>query len=201
MRRDRAGAPRLREAVDAYRANQQDKLNQQALKLLAQLTDNTDAAAAFDRLKLKGLTEAIPILHSCVIAEQLARTFTERITTERRALASMEGLDKAVEELSKFVSERAKQPVVWRGVKEEDGLILIRPEPDDFRAMHYGLALIATLIEGRRHTASTRNLWLGTTRNTRKKKDRENVGIGSLLRRCSASLGSPTRGKLPKWRE
>ena len=137
MRRDRPGGLRLREAVRGHCADQKDKLTDYARELLARLADSANAAEAFDRLKLNELNEAIPILHSCVTAELVARTFAERVTAEKRALERTEVHDKAVVQLRNFVSEEAKRNLSWRGVIEEDGLMMVYCEPNDFQAMEF----------------------------------------------------------------
>lgn len=72
----RAGAPRLRAAVEAYRIEHKGKLDQHALAVLRRLTKSSYAADAFKSLKLKDCRVAERILTACIEAEQLARTFS-----------------------------------------------------------------------------------------------------------------------------
>src|SRR5262249_50764550 len=96
----------------------------------------------------------------------------------------------AAAELRKFV-EGEKERLAWRGVQGECGFMLTLCGADEFKAMDYGLELIAGLIEGRRHTASTVNLWLGSTRNTGKKEARENVAIWQIAWGMLRATGNP----------
>ena len=70
----RAGVSLLRRAVDAYRAEQKDKLDTVALALLDRLAGSPEAAKAFERLKLKD-RHAEADLITCIDADDLACTF------------------------------------------------------------------------------------------------------------------------------
>jgi hypothetical protein len=163
----RAGASRLCEAVDAYRAeqnklNKKAKLEEWALELLDRLARSPEAAEAFGRLKLKDGRER-DFLMLCILVGQLAREFPARISTEQKMLARLKRLDKAIAKLRSFVEEQMTQfsdfvipqfyPIpAWGFIKTIGG------SPDDFKAVNAmtgGLDLIAKLIEKRRHIGKT----------------------------------------------
>jgi hypothetical protein len=79
-----AGSSRLGEAIEAYRAKYEDKLDVQARKLLKRLAASRDAADAFndlDWLYQDDHQDEHPhnrkmlFLKACIETEQLARTF------------------------------------------------------------------------------------------------------------------------------
>ena len=97
-----AGAARLRKAVDAYRDEQKEKLDEWALALLDRLADSSDAAKAFELLELES-RNVTPFFLTCIQAENLARTFTQRITKAKMELTRAESLGKAIVALREFV--------------------------------------------------------------------------------------------------
>lgn len=170
----------LREAIKNYPPDAKAKLNPQELALLERLGEDQHFLHAFRRLKIEKPNELIPVLHACLVANQLARTFRKRVAAENALLASIDDLKRAVGKLDKFVFDRSKRGFVWRGAIKNNELNLVRCEPEEFTSMSSGLTLIASLIEGARYTASTVDLWLGTTRNTNQKVAKENVAIWQL---------------------
>lgn len=171
MNSRRAGARRLRQAINAYRTEQQGKLNHQGLELLERLANSSDAAKAFERLKLKDGHER-KFLMLCILVEELARTFPARISTGRKMPARLKRLDEAISNLRLFLQEQMKQPFLLipkTGLLPMWGLHPIMVSPDDFdavNAMMRGLHLIEDLIETRRRACKT---VMSAWRATRKK--------------------------------
>lgn len=191
MRRN-AAALRLRKFVDAYQAERKGKLDIWANKLLARLTAHPNVVEAFERLNLKGCSYAIPILHSCVVAELLARTFAERVMAEKQALTDLKRLTGAVDQLTQFVSQQAEERSnAWRGIAEEDGLLLVTCKPAEFATMKSGLDLIASLILGRQYLANSIDQVLGATRNKHQKDAPHNVAIWQIAGGIRRVTGRP----------
>ena len=194
-----AGARCLRQAIDAYRTEQQRKLNQQALELLERLANSADAAKAFERLKLKNGRER-EFLMLCIFVEELARTFPARISTERKMPGRLKRLDEAISNLRLFFNEQMKQPFLL--IPKTDSLPmwgLLRIFPDDFdavNAMMRGLHLIEDLIENRRRVSKT---VMSAWRVTRKKhiKNAPNIAAIRLLAEETRRLtGKPHKREL-----
>lgn len=104
----RAAAPRvmrLSEVIEAYNVEQKGKLDECALKLLARLAKSSDAAKAFQSLKL-GRCKVTPFLVTCIQAEHLSRTFPDWITKAESKLAQAKLLGNAVVALRTFMDEQ-----------------------------------------------------------------------------------------------
>jgi hypothetical protein len=135
----RAGVPRLGEALRAYRAKYDGKLDAGASRVLRHLEASTTARKAFkgfDWLKESG--DAVAIVEACVEAERLARTFAERIERERRKLRQNPRLREATELSRDFVNELVKEQ------KQPSDPLRVRETvpPDEIEAMGRGLALL-----------------------------------------------------------
>lgn len=174
----RAAASKLSDAIEAYRADQQDKLDQWALKLLARLADSLDAAKAFERLKVEDGGNVAVFLTTCIQAHDLARTFPQRITKAKKTLARMLRLFTPAVELLVFVTElidEQENPPAFDLLSREPSA-----PPADIAAMWYGLNLIVAHISGKATAAKEDALWLGATRKSQIKQAGENAAIGWL---------------------
>jgi hypothetical protein len=105
----RAGAAHLREAIEAYRAKQKDKLDKPALELLARLADSPQVGTAFEALKLNGRSAEENILLAFIATEQLVRTFPARLAQAKEVLARLKRLERDLATLRRYVDEIAKQ--------------------------------------------------------------------------------------------
>jgi hypothetical protein len=172
VRHKRAGATKLHEAIDAHK----NYFDQSALKSLARLANNPDAARAFERLKLNDSHDirCFFILRACVLAEQLARDFPQLIAKTKRTLARTEQLDKTVAELRGFIAEVAVKKD-WS--RSNPFSVIIR---DELGVMRRGLKLIAREIEAKRFGAKEAIANLGVTRKARSEQAAENAAIWYL---------------------
>jgi hypothetical protein len=201
----RAGVPRLCDAIDTYRTEQKDKLDQWALKLLVRMAKSSDAGAAFELLKLDR-RNVTPFLVTCIQAENLARTFPQRITKAKMTLIRAEPLGKAVAALRTFVDEHiveqknppAFDPLSMSGASE---LLGRTAEPADSVALERGLyqivevkrALywIADWIETDRRLAKHNMFRFGATRKSQIKQARQNAAIKWLAEGVRRVSGKP----------
>jgi hypothetical protein len=196
----------LGEAIDAFRAQYNQELDEHARKLLLNLAASDRATKAFKRLKPKkddgkaaiikacqsartrafleqvktGNPEVVQaieqqlepkdrgqavdgqaaIIRACIEAENLARTFPERVTKAQQMLECGEQYGRAVATLSawlnEIISEQLKPPEpLWvRGLETRD----------DIEAMRLGLALFKRRIEVEKHIADVNLYQLRATR-------------------------------------
>ena len=190
----RAGASHLRDAVEVYRAEQKDKLDAPALALLDRLANSHDAAEAFERLKLKDrpawrVSAQHAFLTLCIWTEQLARTYPERISVERKMPPRLKRLEKAVAELRRFVAEQTTPPpasdllTVWIGGRT----------PATAAAMIRGLDLIGNLIKTRREMGKHYTARLGATRKQKHPSAAKNAAIEVLAKGVRQLSGKPHR--------
>jgi hypothetical protein len=176
----RFGSVRVKEAVGIYQAEQKDKLDSWALKMLARLSDDPGAARAFERLKLSDRKQECTFLTVCVVVEQLARKFPAFILAEQRMPLRLNGLEKAVTNLRSFVVEQTAPPAasdlltVW----------LAGPTPTAVEAMTSGLNSISKLIQLRRLSADNIMGRLGATR----KKHRPNAAIIAAIQNLADGI-------------
>jgi hypothetical protein len=162
MRSSHLATARLRETVNAYRAEHTDSLDKWALALLDRLVDSKDAAEAFAGLKLRDADQEGRFLTLCVLVEQLARRFPSIVVSEQRLPVRLAKLDKAVSDLRSFVFESAFVPPA------SDLLTDTRFTTTKFAVrrltMLDGLKSIAELIEDRRKEVGHTAIKLGATR-------------------------------------
>jgi len=202
VRQDQVATTRLREAVDAFRAKQNDRLDDWARGLLARLANSSNAAKAFERLKLNRREEA-EVLEACIEAEELVRTFAHRLKRAKKRLVDIERIENAYGELRKFVAHVIEQNS-WPYAG------MFSPVMEDNRAtMVRGLDLIADRIEMERSIAKESFARFGATRKSHIKEAAENAAIwwlaeqihGVFLSRNSPSalhLGNSRSKEKPK---
>jgi hypothetical protein len=179
-RRGRAVVPCLREAIKAYRAEQK-KLDKPALELLNRLDKSPSAAEAFERLKLRDRRAEACFLTACIEAEDIARTFDQRVKKQEDISVRAKPWNEAVAVLRKFVSEVAEKKEPLRvGLAGLDlwSLTIFEP-PADEEALTRALDLIASSIEWRRGIAEA-NIAHLATRKKGMKRAAENAAIGIL---------------------
>jgi hypothetical protein len=176
----------MREAANAYRA--EHELDPCALKLLERLVDDPDAAAICQRLNL----EESSFLRLCILVEQVARTFLERVEAKPIILAQLERFETAVAELRGFVSWAKKSPPasdllsVWVAPRNAD--------PDDaFAVATRGLNLIESLIWEHRRIAETSESRFGATRDKHHKEAANNAAIWRLADEVRRATGKAYR--------
>jgi hypothetical protein len=168
VRRERAGATKLRKAIDANK----DLLDQVALKSLARLTANPDAAEVFGRLKFKNPCDGILIVFAYVEADKLFREFQQRITQAKVTLYRLDQLRDSLAKLGEFVGELEKRCRV-------DSLFAA-VERKRVAEMQRGLKLIAKKIESKRCSVKEVKPQLGITRKTQSKEAAANAAIWLL---------------------
>jgi hypothetical protein len=178
VKRQLAGAPKLRETIGAH----EELFDQRALKSLARLAESSDAAEAFERLKLKNTGDGFLILSEYIEAERLLSEFPQRIAKWNRTLARMERLEKLVAELRKFVDELAESA---------RHCISARIERQQIAAMKRGLKLIANKIEAKRCNVKEVTPQFGITRKTQSKEAAENAAIWMLAEAIRRTTGKP----------
>jgi hypothetical protein len=160
--RDAIDVPRARrhlhDVIVAYRAAGKDSLDRWALDVLVRLTDSSEAAVAFKRLRLKVRRDEAAILKACIEADQLARKLPEQIAKAKSILAQADALGKAVAELRGYVGALTEPPT--------SDLLSARilEEPDNIAAMKRGLSLIASRIKADQLVANETMLRLGVVR-------------------------------------
>lgn len=181
-RRNRAGVPPLREAIDAYCAEQKDKLDKGACELLARLADSYDAAKAFERLKLNDRHAEECLLTACIEADDVARTFSRRNREQNGVSARANRWNEAVAVLREFVAEVTDENEPLRaGLASLDLWSLsILERPADNAALKQALDLIESSIEWRRGIAKANLAHLGVTRDSSIKQAPENAAIWVL---------------------
>jgi hypothetical protein len=179
-RRDRAVVPSLREAIKAYCAEQK-KLDKPALELLNRLDKSPSAAEAFERLKLKDRRAEACVLTACIEAEDIARTFDQRVKNQKDVSMRAKRWNEAVAVLRKFASEVAEKKAPLRVVLAGLDLwsLTIFEPPADEEALTRALDLIASFIEWRRGIAEA-NIAHLATRKRGIKRAGENAAIGVL---------------------
>ena len=170
-------------------------MSEEALDLLERLAISRDAAKAVQEMKFTDQRHVARVLEACVEAEQLYRTFPERIEETEKTLARMERLDDAVGLLRKFVDEVAKR-------KEPSALDLLSArvhEPDsNIVAMKLGLLLIADRITAEQRKAEETKLRLGATRKTGTIDARRVAAVGWLGDAVHRITGQPHRPQVAK---
>jgi hypothetical protein len=176
-------APRLREAIKAYRTEQNGKLVKWALELLDRLANSSEAAQAFEELKLRDGCER-NFLMLCILARELALAFPERVSTEQRMPATLRRLDDAISKLRLFVTDQMTRLsdclVPQTNLLPSWGLRRTIDLPDGFGAvtrMMHGLDLIAEVIEKRRRLGVH---IMAAWRATRKKQHKNAATIAAI---------------------
>jgi hypothetical protein len=164
-------APRLREAIRFYLAQHDEELDEYARKLLTRLASSDEAAGAFERLKPKDDSEAAgweaAIIRVCTEAENLARTFPQRLKKleerlpwkQEERLARRKRFRNAVTMLRRLLNE-----ISWEQ-KHPDPLLVRGPETDeDIKAMGLGLALFERRLFFEEDLVGRNLFWLKVTR-------------------------------------
>ena len=208
----RAGAARLRQAVDAYRTEQKDKLDQHARAVLDRLAGSPKAAKAFEGLWKEGRgpriissprsnyspeQKAAELVTICIEADGYARAFGLEIAKAETVLVRAERFDKAVAELRKFVAEVAEQRVQ---VPSSVLTLSIFDPPADISALKDALDLIARWIDWSRGVAEANIAQLGATRKRRSKEAADKTAADNAAIWC---LGAQVRTVVgwPHWQE
>jgi hypothetical protein len=204
VKRNRAAA-RLGEAVDTYRTEQKGTLDRAARQLLARLVKSPDAGKAFELLKLDRRS-VTPFLVTCIQAENLARTFPQRIMKAKMVLKRAESLGTAVAALRTLVDEHiaeqkkppAFDPLSMSGASELFGRLA---ETADSAALQRGfceiveakrvLNLIADWIALDRRLAEHNMLRFGATRKRQIKQAGSNAAIRWLAEGVRRATGKP----------
>jgi hypothetical protein len=129
--------------------------------LLRRLASSVKAAEAFERLKPKNDGEAA-IIRACIVTENLARTFLERLKKLEERLKRLKPLGDAAKMLRKLLNE------ISREKKHPDPLLVRGPETDeDIMAMGLGLALFERRIFFERDLVGRSLSWLKVTRKSK----------------------------------
>jgi hypothetical protein len=152
----------LKDAIHAYLADEEDHLDEFAREVLVRLASDPDAGKAFACLMLKDKSDERLILKTCVDANLLARSFSNRIQIVDETLVRMVELSKAVATLRAFVKDLAPKRDEPPGSDPLSSKIT--DPPGALEAMHYGLSLISSRIDASRRTAKEDELRLGATR-------------------------------------
>jgi hypothetical protein len=184
VKRNQITATVLREAVNAFRAKYSDTLDEWARGLLARLANSPNAAQAFERLKLKDHREEIEVLKTCIEAQELARTFANRIKIAKETLVYMEQLDTALAVLRKFIihlNQKKSWPYsgMFSPVIEDNKVTMVR-----------GLELIADRIEMERCIAKESLARFGASRKSHIREAAENAAIWWLAQEINGIFGA-----------
>jgi len=167
-------APRLRGAIERYRAQHNEELDEQARGLLTRLADSDEAVDAFKRLTHAFLIRLKPedrdgavdgqaaIIGACINAENLARTFPQRLKKLDEMLERRERLRNAAAMLRRLLNE-----ISWEQ-KHLDPLWVRGPETaEDIEAMGRGLALFERRIFFEKDVVGRNKFWLKVTRKSK----------------------------------
>jgi len=185
----RASVSRLRLAIDAYRGAQKDRLDQPALALLDCLAGSSEAANAFERLKLKDRSDEAGILITCIDADDLACTFPQRILKAEKTKARMLRLLTPAFELLSFVAELIDEE---RNPPPFDLLSARIYEPAaNISTMWDGLNLLVGHLSTKWTSAKEDVLRLGATKKKFIKQAGENAAIGWLAEGVFRVTGRP----------
>jgi hypothetical protein len=176
--RERAGATKLREAIDAYDVFK-DHCDPAELKSLARLAASRDAAKVFERLKLKD-DDGTLIVGVWIEASQLFHSFSQRIKEANEFFERMGPLDTAVAQLRYFISTEIKKQSEWRA-----------SEQNKVAAMERGLELIADKIKAKRSSVEEMMVHFGITRKIQSKEAAENAVIWYLAQAVRRITGKP----------
>lgn len=189
MRRRRASVGCLREAIDAYSAVQKDNLDARAHLLLDRLANSSEAAKAFERLKLKDRRAEAGILITCIDADDLACTFPQRIIKAEKTKKRMLRLLTPAFELCQFVAELIDEQ------QNPPALDLLSArifEPaSNISEMWHGLSLIIDHLSAKWRSAKEDVLRLGATQKWGIKLAGENAAIGWLAEGVRRVSGRP----------
>jgi hypothetical protein len=183
-------APRLREAIHLYLAQHNEELDEHARKLLSRLARTDKAAEAFKRLKLREDGEAA-IIRACIVAENLARTFPERLKKLEEMSALREQLGNAAVTLRGLLNE-----ISWEQ-KHPDPLWVRGPETDeDIEAMGLGLALFERRIFFEKDVVGRNKFWLKVTRKSKTSRAAQVATIKWLADKVDSVTGKPHYGEI-----
>ncbi len=148
------------------------------IALLERLLDNREAIAIFERMDTEGYA-CWRILRVCLQANELLHSFKQiidnlkRVLGDSKRLGELETLDRAIQQLSKFVeAEVSVQPASWL-------LTRIETPPEAVARMKGGLTLISDAIRVSATVARETRSRLGATRNTNGKAA-ERAAVGWL---------------------
>jgi hypothetical protein len=176
----RADASRLRKAVDAYRAEQQGKLDKWVNELLARLVNSSGAAQAFEQLsKVPAISavHGVDLLRACIDSGLHFRSFPKQIAEAEDMLERLPRLDKVVVQLRKFVTGQNIWPTFGQTSK--------------FPEMLHGLDLIAELIADRLNEYTNFKPLLGTAQKRHTKNAAENAAIRMLAVNVNSLTAKP----------
>jgi hypothetical protein len=152
-----AGSSRLGEAIEAYRAKYEDKLDVQARKLLKRLAASRNAADAFNDLDWLNQDDhedqhphnrKMLFLKACIESEQLAHTFQPLKKKLQNELVQLKQLRKSANDLRSFLGDKNKQTgIISEQLSESDKMLphLLSRQLvplDEIEAMGHGLALL-----------------------------------------------------------
>jgi hypothetical protein len=184
----RVGALCLKVAIGAYRTGS-DKLDERTVELLAHLADSSDAAKAFERLKLNNESDAAEILKICIEADDLACTFQQRVNRAKKTSARMLQIFTPLVELSSFVAELIDEienpPAI-------DALSTEKIEPsENVLLIWHALSLLASHISSKGRSADEELFKLGATRKSQITQAAENAAIGWLAEGVRRVTGRP----------
>jgi len=183
-------APRLRQAIEHYRAQHNEELDEHADKLLKRLANSVEAAEAFERLKPKDDSEAA-IIRACIEAENLARTFPGRVKKLEEMLERRERLGKAAAMLRGLLDE-----ISWEQ-RHPDPLWVRGPETaEDIKAMGLGLALFDRRIFFEKDVVERNVSWLRVTRKSKTLRAGPTAAIGRLSEKVRRVTGKAHYGEI-----
>jgi hypothetical protein len=166
----------LRNAVNAYLAKYEDKLDAPALELLKRLAGCRDAADAFNDLDwLSQAHHTMLFLKACIEAKQLARTFWPLEESVQKDLEQLPELKKAARRLRGFLGDK-KTWIISKPEEpsESDPLLpqlLSRQSVPlgEIEVMGGGLALLEMRIDAAKHVAKLNLFRLGVTHKSKGK--------------------------------
>jgi hypothetical protein len=176
---------RLRAAIKAYRESAGNSIDENGQKVLDRLVTGDDAAEAtkaFAKFKADARAARM-ILTTCIEADRLNRSFSDRLNTETESLSRLEELDKSVANLSAFVSELNQGPTDRLAAYATYG-------DDDLGSMKLGLHLVKEAVKDRRRIANETILRIGATNKTQGKAA-ETAAIGWLEEGVRRACGKP----------
>jgi hypothetical protein len=168
----------LRNAVNAYLAKYEDKLDAPALELLKRLAERRDAADAFNGLDwLSQANHTMLFLKVCIEAGQLAGTFQRLKEDVQKELAQLPELKKAYRRLRGFLGDKKKKTWIISKHKEPSESDPLLPQLlsrqsvplEEIEVMGGGLALLEMRIDVAERVAKLNLSRLGVTHKSKVK--------------------------------
>ena len=168
------GPRRLQTAIEVYEINHLSKLDDRGQQVLVRLRESSDAASAFERLKLKNGEDESDLLTIFIQADMLSRNFSRLLKDAQSKRKDAETAVAALTKISSFLkSSPAKVPMPSADVGE----LQTHAPPADEVALTRAVELISRFIEWRKGVCEAAIAQLGTSRKSSNNEASEAAAI------------------------